>query len=260
MLDYFKVRLPAGFPDHPHRGFETVTYMQQGNFYHEDFKGHKGKIGPGDLQWMTAGRGILHSEIPASYEEDSLGFQLWINLESKNKMVEPAYQEYTSDKIEVFKGDGVEVKIISGKWEGKTGPIYARTPSYYFDVHVLPGGAFELPIPGEWNTIIFVYEGQVVYQDKELVDHMHCCLLGKSGKKEEARHRFSSEKGGRFVLIGGQPLNEPIAQHGPFVMNTQQEIQQAFRDYQQAANGFEGAHEWESKIKELSKGRKYEEL
>lgn len=86
MLDYFKVRLPAGFPDHPHRGFETVTYMQQGSFYHEDFKGHKGKIGPGDLQWMTAGKGIVHSEIPASYDEDSLGFQLWINLESKNKL------------------------------------------------------------------------------------------------------------------------------------------------------------------------------
>lgn len=156
---------------------------------------------------MTAGRGILHSEIPASYEEDSLGFQLWINLESKNKMVEPAYQEYTNDKIEVFKGDKVEVKIISGKWEGKTGPIYARTPSYYFDVHVLPGGVFELPISGEWNTIIFVYEGQVVYQDKELVDHMHCCLLNKTNKKEETKHRFYSEKGGKFVLIGGQPIN-----------------------------------------------------
>lgn len=99
MLDYFKVRLPAGFPDHPHRGFETVTYMQQGNFHHEDFKGHKGTIGPGDLQWMTAGKGIVHSEVPASYEEDALGFQLWINLESKNKMIEPAYQEYTNDKI-----------------------------------------------------------------------------------------------------------------------------------------------------------------
>jgi quercetin 2,3-dioxygenase len=142
MLDYFKVRLPAGFPDHPHRGFETVTYMQQGSFYHEDFKGHKGKIGPGDLQWMTAGKGILHSEVPASYDEDNLGFQLWINLESKNKMIEPAYQEYTSDKIQVYQGDKVEVKIISGKWEGKTGPIYARTPSYYFDVHILPGGVF----------------------------------------------------------------------------------------------------------------------
>ena len=99
MLDLFKVRLPAGFPDHPHRGFETVTYMLEGSFYHEDFKGHKGKIGPGDIQWMTAGRGIVHSEIPASAEEYSLGFQLWINLKKENKMDPPAYQEFTSDKI-----------------------------------------------------------------------------------------------------------------------------------------------------------------
>jgi redox-sensitive bicupin YhaK (pirin superfamily) len=113
------------------------------------------------------------------------------------------------------------VKIISGKWEGKTGPIYARTPSYYFDVHLLPGGIFELPIPGEWNSIIFVHEGAVHYQDKELVDHMYCCKLHKTGTKDEFVHRFTSEKGARFVLIGGQPLNEPIVQHGPFVMNTQ---------------------------------------
>ena len=179
MLDWFKVRLPAGFPDHPHRGFETVTYMQQGHFYHEDFKGHRGKISSGDLQWMTAGRGIVHSEIPASFDEDSLGFQLWINLASNEKMKSPAYQEYTSDKIDKIRQDKVQVKIISGEWKGKKGPIYARTPTYYFDVSIEAGGEFKLAIPGDWNTIIFTYDGDVIYQGKQKVGHQHCCVLEK---------------------------------------------------------------------------------
>ena len=114
---------------------------------------------------MTAGRGIVHSEIPASYEEYSLGFQLWINLRTENKMDPPAYQEFTKDKIQTYHQDKLDVKIISGKWQGKTGPIYARTPAYYFDVHIHPGGNFDLPIPGSWNSIVFPYEGSILYQN-----------------------------------------------------------------------------------------------
>lgn len=121
----------------------------------------------------------------------------------------------------MFQGEGVEVKIIAGKWNGKTGPIYARTPAYYFDVKLLPKGSFDLPIPGHWNSFIFVHQGDLVYNNGTKVDTFSCCVLEKSGKAEEVLHRFRSEKGARFVLIGGQPLGEPIAQHGPFVMNTQ---------------------------------------
>jgi len=131
--------------------------MLNGTFFHEDFKGHKGTIRPGDLQWMTAGRGIVHCEIPASSEEESVGMQLWVNLKSTSKMEEPCYQELTKDKIEVYHQDNVHVKILSGKWQGKTGPVYARTPAYYFDVTINSGGKFDLPISGSWNSIIYPY-------------------------------------------------------------------------------------------------------
>ena len=133
---------------------------------------------------MTAGKGIIHSEVPASFNEDSVGFQLWVNLESKLKMIEPSYQEYSNDKIQIFKKDGVEVKIISGLWEGKKGPILARTPSYYFDVQLLPGGVFKLPISGLWNTLIFVYKGEANYMGKHYVDTLSCCSLNRTGKEE----------------------------------------------------------------------------
>jgi quercetin 2,3-dioxygenase len=123
MLDYFNVKLPGGFPDHPHRGFETVTYMLKGKILHEDFKGHKGEIGPGDIQWMTAGKGIVHAEMPASKTESSIGFQLWINLQSKLKFIEPMYQEYTSAQIPIYKEDGLLVKLIAGEAYGVNNPL-----------------------------------------------------------------------------------------------------------------------------------------
>jgi len=131
--------------------------MIKGSFYHEDFKGHKGKIGPGDLQWMTAGRGIVHSEMPASSEEDSLGFQLWVNLQAKNNMIEPVYQEFKADKIPLVEHDAARVKVISGEWEKVKGPIVAKTPAYYFDVELHKNGHFDLEIPSGWNAFIFVF-------------------------------------------------------------------------------------------------------
>jgi redox-sensitive bicupin YhaK (pirin superfamily) len=183
MLDHFKVRLPAGFPDHPHRGFETVTYMQEGVMHHEDFKGHKGTIGPGDIQWMTAGKGIVHAEMPGSTEQDSVGFQLWLNLKSKDKMQEPQYQEYTKDQIPVFEKDGTKVKIICGEWEGHSGPIKYHTPSYYMDIKLPKDGKFQIPIKKLWNSIIYVYEGAVEYScagAKHELNTNYCCVLEKS--------------------------------------------------------------------------------
>lgn len=262
MLDYFKVRLPAGFPDHPHRGFETVTYMKSGKFYHEDFKGHKGIIGPGDIQWMTAGKGIVHSEMPGSFDEDSLGFQLWLNLKSTEKMKDPRYQEFTKDQVPLFEKEGSKVKIICGTWEGHTGPIIYNTPSIYMDVEMEKNGEFNIPINGNWNSIIFVYDGQISYtaqNAKHNVQKDHCLVLEKS-TNGDIIHKVNASQGAKFVLIGGQPLNEPVVNYGPFVMNTNTQIQQTFIDYQTGKNGFEGADQWESKIQELSKGLKPEEL
>ena len=123
MLDWFNVALPAGFPDHPHRGFETVTYMLSGEIWHEDFKGHKGSIGPGDIQWMTAGKGIIHAEMPASFTEPANGFQLWINLEKKNKFCDPRYQEFKNESIPIYKHDSMTAKVIAGEVFGVQGPI-----------------------------------------------------------------------------------------------------------------------------------------
>jgi redox-sensitive bicupin YhaK (pirin superfamily) len=180
MLDLAKVKLPAGFPDHPHRGFETVSYMLKGSFYHEDSKGHKGKIEAGDIQWMTAGRGIMHSEMPGSFEEESYGFQLWINLRKELKMIQPQYQEYKSNQLQIIELEKSTVKIISGEWKGKKGPILARTPTYYFDISLKEDGDFDIPIPKKWNTLVFVYEGKLNYtvngKTRE-IDEFYCCVL-----------------------------------------------------------------------------------
>ena len=160
MLDLFNVKLPAGFPDHPHRGFETVTYMLSGKIMHEDFKGHRGEIGPGDIQWMTAGKGIVHAEMPSSFEEPAVGFQLWINLHAANKFCEPQYQEFLKDNIPLYKNpeNGMQAKVISGEVFGVKGPIVARTPTYFLDfIFDKAGTVYAHTIPKGWNSIIVIY-------------------------------------------------------------------------------------------------------
>ncbi|XP_064608862.1 pirin-like [Liolophura sinensis] len=245
MLDEFRVTSPAGFPDHPHRGFETVTYMLKGSSRHEDFCGHKGTIKAGDLQWMTAGRGIVHCEMPHGAEE-AHGLQLWVNLAQKDKMVKPVYQELLSKDIPVATKDGVTVKVIAGESFGIKSPVYTRTPTLYLDFHMSPGSRMSQPIPSGWNAFVYMLSGTAHFgpseSQSEGLPH-HTLVLG-DGQRLEVENK-SSEKC-HFVLIGGQPLNEPVVQHGPFVMNTQQEIQQAIADYQRAKNGFENAKSWES--------------
>uniref|UniRef100_A0A7C9DWF8 Pirin-like protein n=1 Tax=Opuntia streptacantha TaxID=393608 RepID=A0A7C9DWF8_OPUST len=244
MLDEFEVSPPAGFPDHPHRGFETVTYMLEGAFTHQDFAGHKGTIRTGDVQWMTAGRGIIHSEMPATAGVNK-GLQLWINLSSKDKMIEPRYQELLSEDIGRAKEDGLEVKVIAGEAMGVRSPVYTRTPTMYLDFTLQPGAHLLQPIPESYNSFIYIIEGEGVFglSNSSLVSAHHCLVLGP-GDGLMAWNKSSSIL--RFVLIGGRPLNEPVVQYGPFVMNTQAEIEKTFEDYQLSKNGFEMARYWRS--------------
>ncbi|XP_010252672.1 PREDICTED: pirin-like protein isoform X2 [Nelumbo nucifera] len=238
------VSAPAGFPDHPHRGFETVTYMLQGAVTHEDFEGHKGTIRAGDLQWMTAGRGIVHSEMPAA-EGTQKGLQLWINLSSQHKMIEPRYQEIQSKNVAEAENDGIKVRVIAGEALGVESPIYTRTPTMYLDFTLKPGAHLQQPIPPTWNSFVYVLESEGIFgslKSPSTTPH-HLLLLG-SGDGVEAWNK--SSKPLRFILVGGQPLGEPVAQFGPFVMNTQEEIDKTIDDYQQYTNGFEKAKNWRS--------------
>ncbi|XVE50759.1 hypothetical protein DITRI_Ditri01bG0189100 [Diplodiscus trichospermus] len=243
-LDEFSVTAPAGFPDHPHRGFETVTYMLQGEVTHEDFEGHKGTIGPGDVQWMTAGRGIVHSEMPAARGTQK-GLQLWINLSSKNKMIEPRYQEISSKDIAEATNNGIKVRVIAGEALGTKSPIYTRTPTMYLDFTLQPGAYLQQPIPESWNAFVYVLDGEGVFgQSKSSPVTAHHLLLLGSGDGLEAWNK--SSKLLRFIIVGGEPLCEPLAQFGPFVMNTQEEIDQTIDDFENYTNGFEKARHWRS--------------
>ncbi|CAD5326243.1 unnamed protein product [Arabidopsis thaliana] len=198
LLVEFSFSLSAGFPDHPHRGFESVTYMLQGGIIHKDPKGHKGTIQAGDVQWMTAGRGIIHSEFPE--EEVNNGLQLWINLPSTEKMTEPKYKELSSLDIPRAEENGVEVKVIAGDSMGIKSPVYTRTPTMFLDFTLKPGSQTHQTVPESWTAFAYIIEGDE-----------------------------------------GEPIGEPVVQCGPFVMNSQAEIDMAFDDYQNAKNGFEMA-------------------
>ncbi|PKA57766.1 Pirin-like protein [Apostasia shenzhenica] len=236
---FLAVSRPAGFPDHPHRGEAS-----NGAFTHQDFAGHKGTIRAGDLQWMTAGRGIVHSEMPVG-DGVQKGLQLWINLSSKDKMVEPKYQELQSKDIKKVLKDGVEVRIIAGEAFGVRSPVYTRTPTMFLDFTMKPAAELRQLVPEGWNSFVYVLEGEGVFGDKDsspvsshhtvvLSDGDGVCVWNKSGEPL------------RFVLIGGRPLKEAVVQYGPFVMNTQAEIQQTFEDYRLCKNGFENAKHWRS--------------
>lgn len=253
VLDYFKVKLPAGFPDHPHRGFETVTYMLEGSVHHEDFKGNKGTINPGDLQWMTAGKGIVHAEIPASAEEYSVGFQLWINLSEKNKFCDPEYQEIKKDKIPVAIKDNVKVKVIAGESLGQKGPIYARTPALYLDVEMEKNSKFEQHVPKGWNAIAFVYEGQALFGPHKKQAELYTCVAFTKDDDDDGEiiHVETGDEKAKFLIIAGEPLNEKVVQYGPFVLNNEEDLERTFDEFEEGVNGFENAPGWESKIKDL---------
>lgn len=236
MLDEFKSPskdAEMGFPDHPHRGFETCTIMLKGRVEHGDHVGNKGVIGPGGVQWMTAGRGIVHSEFPKSKGDEMLwGFQLWINLPAKDKMCRPRYQDYQADSIpvaEVSGSPGCSVRVLSGEYGGVKGPIKLINPGLLFDVRLdSKGSSFEYSFPEDWNAFAYVYEQEGVGElagETPKVRHSH--IFDNAGPLLKAKADMKL----RFLLFAGKPINEPIVQYGPFVMNTEEEIDQAFMDF-----------------------------
>ncbi|MFN8727764.1 MAG: pirin family protein [Rhodospirillales bacterium] len=232
MLDEFGSDDPqaylAGFPDHPHRGFETVTYMLAGRMRHGDNKGNVGLLEPGSVQWMTAGRGIVHSEMPEQEEGLMRGFQLWVNLPARDKMCAPRYQDIPPAAIPVFEpGDGNRVKIIAGRYAGIEGPVSAvATEPLYLDVHLVAQTALAVPGAADHAGFVYVYEGGAVAGDKPLAKGE----LGVLGAGDRLTLRTGDEPA-RLLVVAGKKLDEPVAKYGPFVMNTQAELHQAVADY-----------------------------
>lgn len=232
----------AGFPMHPHRGIETVTYMLAGEVYHRDTLGNEGSIGAGDVQWMTAGGGILHEEMPQVRPEGNAGFQLWVNLPAKLKMTQPRYQDISSSEVpEVTLEGGVKVRVIAGTVEETGGAVnnIAANPTY-LDVLVPAHGSFVQPIPQGHTAFAYVYEGQGAFvsgEDQEWVSHTNLVVLDEG----DAVYVVAKNEPVRLLLISAKPLGEPIARYGPFVMNTQEEIQQALTDLRQGTFIWTGA-------------------
>jgi hypothetical protein len=227
----------AGFPDHPHRGFETVTYMLDGRMRHRDNHGHEGVLVPGSVQWMTAGRGLVHSEMPEQEEGRMRGFQLWLNLPAKEKMVAPRYQEFGPERVpSVSPGAGVQVKVIAGQVGETRGPIsQPATDPTYLDVEVAPGASFLYTLPRSHSAFLYVFEGSVRVGSGGESSVLKSQELGVLGDGEEIRIEgvtAPAAGGARAILVAGRPLREPVAKYGPFVMNTREELMQAFQDFQ----------------------------
>jgi len=235
MLDEFFSDNPddylAGFPAHPHRGFETVTYMLDGRMRHEDSEGNRGDLGPGDVQWMTAARGVIHSEMPQQTEGRMRGFQLWLNLPAAEKMRPAAYRDIPARDIPlVERPDGTRVRVIAGHYGDVTGPIGGRTTEpVMMDLRLPPGATLDLPLPEGHNAFLYAYDGQVgVGEARQLLPHRAAGLLSDGASVTLA----AGEAGGNLLLVAGRPIREPVVQYGPFVMNTREEIEQAVLDYQ----------------------------
>ncbi len=235
LLDAFGSDRPddyiGGFPDHPHRGFETVTYLLAGRMRHKDSAGHEGVIEPGGVQWMTAGRGIVHSEMPEQQDGLLAGFQLWVNLPAGDKMMAPEYQEFPASEIPVEKIAGGEIRVIAGRTgAGTVGPVRKiLTDPLYLDVRLHKGGRFQQGMAPDHNGFIYVIEGEVrVGRAGGVLGREMLGVLGPGDMVEATAGTDDS----RFLMIAGRRLNEPVARGGPFVMNTRQEVEQAFQDFQ----------------------------
>ncbi len=237
MLDEFGTDNPgdyiAGFPDHPHRGFETVTYMLDGRMRHRDNHGHEGVLTPGAVQWMTAGRGIVHSEMPEQQSGRMRGFQLWINLPAREKMTAPKYQEFTAETIPQLDSQGVRVKVIAGTVGGLSGPIaQPATDPTYLDIELPPGQVFSHALPAGHAAFVYVYEGEALIGEGEAPATTHTRELAVLTDGGAIRLEGRADSPTRAILVAGRPLREPVAKYGPFVMNTREELRQAFEDFQ----------------------------
>ena len=235
LFDHFAFNNPLegpirGFPMHPHRGIETVTYMLDGSVNHRDSLGNSGTIGAGDVQWMTSGRGILHEEMPRRGDSGNIyGFQLWVNLPAAQKMDQPRYQEVNSSNIPVVEKDGVTIRLVAGEVDGVHGPVteIAASP-LYMDVKLAPGSSFIYPVPSGHTTLAYVFEGTGEFGE-QIVESVSMVVFNDDGDQIEVKSDAAG-RGVQFMLISGAPFKEPIVPYGPFVMNTVEEIQQAIQD------------------------------
>jgi len=239
MLDEFGTDRPedyiAGFPPHPHRGFETVTYMLDGHMRHEDHMGNVGELTEGGVQWMTAGRGVIHSEMPQQEEGRMRGFQLWINLPAAEKMKPAGYRDIPAADIPIAEFDGGKVKVIAGNFGTGTGEIVGpvqglTTAPVFYDVDLAAGKTFETELPATHNAFVYSYEGYVSIGDDSGQSPLSAQSAGVLSAGDRVRISANAEPA-RFIVLAGKPLNEPVVQHGPFVMNTREQIEQAIRDY-----------------------------
>ena len=237
MLDHFNSTNPgdyiAGFPDHPHRGFVTLTYLLEGHMLHWDSLGNRGDLVSGGAQWMKAARGVIHSEMPRQTEGRMSGFQLWINLPAKEKMSDPAYQEVLPGEIPVFRKDGVLVRILAGSHARLEGPIRdGLTHLTYLDVTIDPDRTFPLPLAPSGFRTSFLYgiDGDLTLGDQPLLGEA-IAVVDNPGPETRSLPVRTGSRGGRFLFVSGQPVREPVAAYGPFVMNTRKEIEQAIDDY-----------------------------
>lgn len=238
MLDEFGTDKPedylAGFPEHPHRGFETVTYMIDGRMRHRDNHGNEGLLTPGSVQWMTAGRGLVHSEMPEQESGRMRGFQLWVNLPAREKMTAPRYQEFAPERIpQVTPASGVTVKVLAGQVDEVTGPIsQPATEPVYLDVELAAGSRWRHELPEGHNAFAYVFEGDAWLGEgdaRQALASQELAVLG-GGRQFIVE---GGDNGARLILVAGRPLHEPVARYGPFVMNTREELMQAFSDFQE---------------------------
>ncbi len=238
MLDAFGSDQPddyiAGFPDHPHRGFETITYMLTGRMRHRDSAGNEGLLQTGGVQWMTAGRGVIHSELPEQESGRMAGFQLWLNLPAQDKMCAPWYRDIQREQIpELRTEQDVLVRVIAGASHGVKGAVQrAHTQPLYLDIHSPDGASFTQALPATMNAFVVVYEGALQVQGTRVAAGQMAIL---NNAPESDGVQFQAVGATRAILVGGQPLHEAIVQYGPFVMNSQQEIMQAIDDYRRGA-------------------------
>jgi len=236
MLDAFGTENPddyiAGFPDHPHRGFETVTYMLEGRMRHRDNAGNEGLLQGGGMQWMTAGRGVVHSELPEQAEGRMEGFQLWLNLPARDKLRAPWYRDFQAADIpEVTTPEGAKVRIVAGESQGVAGAMQREvTEPLYLDIELPAGATFAQPLAPGHNAFVYVFRGAVEIEGTAVPVQRMAILANDAASDGVVLHAGATPA--RVLLIAGKPLGEPIAQYGPFVMNSQQELVQAFQDYQ----------------------------
>jgi redox-sensitive bicupin YhaK (pirin superfamily) len=233
-----------GAPDHPHRGFETVTYVIEGAFEHKDSQGNSGKLYSGDVQWMTAGSGVIHSEMPekefAKKGGKLHGFQLWVNLPKKDKMINPRYQDVSSDKIPIVKSDDgkVRVKVIAGDFMGQQSVIDTKTPIIFLHFTLQSNAQVAQKVPKEYNAFAYVVEGEGLFGDeKKLAQKEQAVFFERDGDEITIATNPNAKIPLDVLLLAGIPLGEPVARYGPFVMNTSEELEQATRDYQSGKMG-----------------------